>query len=832
MDERVDRALLFHHPSSDDESRPQDLKSALCALGEREKELECAYAITRVLLDDTLSIDVALEQVVDLVAAAMRFSQHAQARIVFDGRRVATRGFTASSRGLLESIERAGVSLGRIEVVYGEGVADKEPAPFLPEERQMLANLATILGNLLSSRSGGQPARITERASVLEQIVNRSPTMVYLWQVTDGCPLAFVSESVRQLGYSSDQFYEGAIQYQDLIHPDDREKYLEDTRRHLAGGSDEFQRRYRIKTHSGAFRWVTDSTAILRDASGGAERIQSITTDISDQVEAEERARRYLKAAGSAFVVLDTHGRVVAVNDRALQITEETEENLIGVDWIEEFVPADERQNVRREFGQILERRDAPIVIREYENDIVSRKGRRRTIRWNNTIESDARGGVERVVSFGTDVTRRREAEKRAEDLARFPLENPNPVLRLDESGDVLLANPAAQELIDECAASDGQAKRRWSEFVSHARHVRFTESYEITIGSRTYLFHIAPGEAGKQINIYGTDISQQRENEARLTDIANDLPGAVFQLVLRGDGTMSIPYFGPGFEKLWGAPDLEAPIEYARLLEAVDLAHRPGLEASISDSAHRLSRWEAEWRVEAGESKPGRWLRGVGTPRRLSNGDVGWNGLITDVTQEKNSQAALSEALKKTIDVLATAAEVRDPYTSGHQDQVARIAVRIGMALELDTHRIEGLQLAAKIHDVGKIRIPAEILSKPTALSKAEYELVKEHPSVGAEIIHDIDFEWPIATIILQHHERLDGSGYPQGLKGDEILLEARIIAVADTLEAMASHRPYRPGLGLEVATNEIRLGAGVRYDPDVAAACLALVADGEIVV
>jgi HD-GYP domain-containing protein (c-di-GMP phosphodiesterase class II) len=164
----------------------------------------------------------------------------------------------------------------------------------------------------------------------------------------------------------------------------------------------------------------------------------------------------------------------------------------------------------------------------------------------------------------------------------------------------------------------------------------------------------------------------------------------------------------------------------------------------------------------------------------------------------------------------------MRDSYTGGHQRRVANICVRIATELGLSKERIHGLHLAGTIHDLGKIGCPAEILSKPGHLSKNEFNLIKEHPQAGFNIIKDVDFSWPIAQIILQHHERIDGSGYPQGLTGDAILLEAKILTVADVVEAMASHRPYRPALGIEAALNEITKHRGTSFDADVVDKCL----------
>ena len=181
---------------------------------------------------------------------------------------------------------------------------------------------------------------------------------------------------------------------------------------------------------------------------------------------------------------------------------------------------------------------------------------------------------------------------------------------------------------------------------------------------------------------------------------------------------------------------------------------------------------------------------------------------------------------LQKTLDgivrTIALTVESRDPYTAGHQKRVADLASVISKECGLSEEQIEGIRMAGTIHDLGKISVPAEVLSKPSQLSENEFNLIKDHPQVGFDILKEIEFPWPIAEIVLQHHERFDGSGYPQGLSGDEILIEARILAVADVVEAMASHRPYRPGKGLKKALAEIANHKGTSYDPDAVDACL----------
>lgn len=183
-----------------------------------------------------------------------------------------------------------------------------------------------------------------------------------------------------------------------------------------------------------------------------------------------------------------------------------------------------------------------------------------------------------------------------------------------------------------------------------------------------------------------------------------------------------------------------------------------------------------------------------------------------------------LQQSLEQSIQSIADIVDAHDPYTAGHQRRVADLAVAIAREMGLPEERIHGIHLAGIVHDLGKIRVPAEILAKPGKLTDIEFMLIKTHPQAGYEILKDVEFPWPIADIVRQHHEKLDGSGYPQGLKDGEILLESRIMTVADVVEAMASHRPYRPALGIEVALQEIERGRGTAYDATVADACLKL--------
>ncbi|MFA5015702.1 MAG: HD domain-containing phosphohydrolase [Actinomycetota bacterium] len=210
----------------------------------------------------------------------------------------------------------------------------------------------------------------------------------------------------------------------------------------------------------------------------------------------------------------------------------------------------------------------------------------------------------------------------------------------------------------------------------------------------------------------------------------------------------------------------------------------------------------------------------------------VYYEGIVRDITQRKITEGKLYESyqkLRKTlndiINTLASIIETRDPYTSGHQKRVASLATSIAKEMGLDNDKIESIKIAALIHDIGKINLPTSILTRPGRLSEIEYDMIKTHAQLGHDMISRVEFPWPIADIILQHHERIDGSGYPNRLKGKHIILEARILTVADVVEAMASHRPYRPSLGMNKALEEINSGRGKLYDAEAVDACTKLI-------
>jgi PAS domain S-box-containing protein len=262
---------------------------------------------------------------------------------------------------------------------------------------------------------------------------------------------------------------------------------------------------------------------------------------------------------------------------------------------------------------------------------------------------------------------------------------------------------------------------------------------------------------------------------------------------------------------------------EFASL--TVEDLHPPEALAASSEAFRRISRegfvrFETDFRKKDGSVFPAE----VSSSLFEIAGKKVIQGIPRDITERKRAYERLQQSLYGTIKAISKIVEERDPYTSGHQSRVAALARAIAGEMNLSEDRVEGIFVAASAHDIGKVSIPAEILSKPGQLTEMELDIIKTHARVGYDILKNVEFPWPVTEVVLQHHEHLDGSGYPAGLGGDDIRLEARILCVADVVEAMSSHRPYRPHLGEGKGFEEITQYRGVRYDADAVDACLIL--------
>ena len=323
----------------------------------------------------------------------------------------------------------------------------------------------------------------------------------------------------------------------------------------------------------------------------------------------------------------------------------------------------------------------------------------------------------------------------------------------------------------------------------------------------------------------------QRKQAEESLNEAEEQFRGLVEQSIagicIIQDG--KIAYVNPRVAEIAGLGSVNALIGSDPLLRIVETERD-----RVAKSMRRLLAGGTQHlALEFGITRPdGVEIRvGANAARARHRGRLAIIGVVQDISEKTRADEEIRRYIERlktmlsgTIGVVETICEMRDPYTAGHERRVSQIAVAIAEELGLDEEQQEGIRVACNLHDVGKIMVPAEILSKPSRLSAIEYALVQGHAQAGYDILKDVAFPWPVALMVLQHHERMDGSGYPQGLKGESILLGARILAVADVIEAMSSHRPYRPGQNIERALKEISAYRDVKYDATVVDACLNL--------
>jgi putative nucleotidyltransferase with HDIG domain len=476
----------------------------------------------------------------------------------------------------------------------------------------------------------------------------------------------------------------------------------------------------------------------------------------------------------------------------------------------------------------------------------------------------------------------RQQDQEEIRRLASFTRLDPNPVIELSLAGEVTYANPAAEKLFPELSSSQGQHPllTGLEDIFAAFRQGGQTESArEVVIGKITYEQYLYYLPESELVRITTQDINERKAHEAKVKSI-NALLLAMLninQQLLVAESEAELYRFVcealKGLEDIVGVivaikmPDYTLkPVAWGGFDEAMiaslilrwdDSNYGRGLmgtaarEGKIDTAADiesdpRYLAWKEivkTWTLKSAAAAPliaDNEVMGVlAVYSRIQSAfseeimkflaevasdiAVGVRSLRMD-RKLRATLDSLRKSLDSTVAAIASMMELRDPYTVGHQRRVSQLACAIGKEMGLPERQVEGLRVTGYLHDIGKIAVPAEILSRPIALSEIEYALVKAHAQAGYDILKNLDFPWPVAQTVLQHHERLDGSGYPQGLKDQDIILEARILMVADVVEAIASHRPYRASRGIEAALDEITANKGTLYDADVANVCVRL--------
>ena len=636
--------------------------------------------------------------------------------------------------------------------------------------------------------------------------------------------------------------------------------------------------------HDGELRLMRWTNRAIFNDKGQVISYQSFSQDITESRRTEdklrqeqEKAQKYLDIAEVMIVAINKEGKITLVNQKGASILGYQIEELIEKNWFDTCLPERHRKEVKQVFKKIMSGEDE--LVEYYENPVLTKSGEERIIAWHNTVLLDEKGNNIGTLGSGEDITNRVHAEKEIMSLSKFPDENPNPVLRFSKEGKILYSSRSSAVLLNKWGSSVGKNvppnwKKKISESFTSGENLEIEEFCE----GRTLSFILSPIKEMDYVNAYGRDITKRRRAE-QLLDALNraavamgvaqthqDIFDAVSEELKQIDiscmlfpvdetqnkiVTAYLSYESKALkaaEKLVGISheNFSFPIDVVDVFREVVKEKRPFFSDNSGQNMVKISPKLAK-KLTTQIIKLLHLRKSISAPLIVKDQVIGVFSIQSDILTREDIPAAtafadqLSSAwskigllwnLRKTVEgtiyTIAATVEVRDPYTAGHQKRVADLSAAIASEMHLSDEQVEGIKMAGVIHDLGKVNIPAEILSKPGKISELEYEIIKTHTQVGFDLLKEIEFPWPIAQMILQHHEMMDGSGYPQGLKGDEILLEARILVVADTVEAMSSHRPYRPALGIEKALEQIKQDKGTLLDPKVVDACLKVFKDG----
>ncbi len=615
---------------------------------------------------------------------------------------------------------------------------------------------------------------------------------------------------------------------------------------------------WQIIRKDGAKRYIETSISLRKDSSGKLIGFRGIIRDITERGQAEEALREsenYFKEitenSSDIIVITDKNGDIKYCSRSIERFTGYKPEELIGRNALTLIHPDDKKRAVA-DFGKAILTTDSAIPNAFL---IVHKDGSEHYFEGlgKNLLDNPAVAGF---IMNVRDITERKQAEEKmreSEEKYRNILENMQEgYFELDLAGNFTFINDAEcrnigyprEELI-------GMNNRRYQdETAAQGMYQLFSQVYrtsepvkalDVEIikkngmkGFNEVSVSLIRDAEGKPIGFRGIsrDITERKRAEEALSKseekyrslIENAQEGiyqsAVGYLTLNPALARMLGYASPE-EVMATITDIAQqiyvhPDDRRKLLELVNE------KGSVTD-------FETEYYKKDGSRI---W---VSINMRAVRDDQGrllyYQGINQDITEKKKIEderreniERLRKSLGATINAMAVTVETRDPYTAGHQRRVADLARAIATEMNLKSEQIDSVRMASMIHDIGKISIPSEILTKPTQLTTLEFNLIKTHPVSGYNILKDIEFPWPIARIVLEHHERINGSGYPNGLTGEQILLESRILAIADVVEAISSHRPYRAAHGIEVALDEITKNKGILYDPDLVDACMRL--------
>lgn len=668
--------------------------------------------------------------------------------------------------------------------------------------------------------------------------------------IQDGVMKLVNPSLMKRIGYS--EYELTSRPFLDFIHPDDRQMVAERHLQRLKG--EEVSSVYRLRTvdKHGNTRWVEVKTLLIDW--DGRPAVLAFLTDITERKKTQEELAGLsdvYRIASEGISIVDLDGTIRDTNEAALKFYgQEDKRNVVGKNILDFITP--EHEQKERALASMQGALESGYVP-ETDYEIVMPDGRRVAFAVSGTLIRDDSGHPWAFVALFRDITERKRAEEalRASELRyrllavnvsdaiwvtdmnlRPTYLSPSYTRLTGYSQEEAMARsaeetltPASLEVAREFFARALATERGGKDVVSNSPPVELEMLCKdgTTIWVATTVSFIRDAD-GRPVEVIGVlrDVTARKKADELFAALATSSPVGIyivsdrkFQFV----NPQAEKYFGYSRDEILGMDPLQLVIPEDRI--------------RVRENAVKMLKGESstpyEYRIvtKSGEI---RWVTETVSSIQYQ-GKRAALGNFMDTTEQQEVKKRLEESLERlqrtiegTVQAIALTVESRDPFTAGHQRRVAQLAGAMAQEMGFSSEEVRVIRIAGLVHDIGKVCIPSEILCKPGRLSEQELSLIKTHCQVAHDILKTVQFPWPIADMVIQHHERIDGSGYPSGLHEDEIVMEARILGVADVVEAMASHRPYRPAPGIDEALEEISRNSGRLYDGDAVYACLKL--------
>ena len=718
-------------------------------------------------------------------------------------------------------------------------------SPWLNEKGECKGTIGVLLD--ITEQKQVQEA-LQESEEKYRTMIEHSNDMI--WKLDEQGNFTYYNKRAEEIsGYNLREWL--GKSFAPLLHPEDLPAIQKVFLETMKGNPQQYEVRVYRKDRS---IFVLSVNTVPLFKSGKVVGTVSFGRDITEQKraqealqESEEKYRTMIEHSNDMIWTLNLEGNFTYVNKRAEQISGHKLDDGFGKHFAT-LIPPEDLPRIQKVFLETMSGKSQHYEVNVYK------KGGSVFVLSVNTAPLFKSGKIVGTVSFGRDITeqkRAQEALQESEEKYRTMIEHSNDMIwTLNLEGNFTYVNKRAEQISGH-KLDDGFGKHFATlippEDLPRIQKVFLetmsgkSQHYEVNVykkGGSVFVLSVNTAPLFKSGKIVGTvsfgrDITKQKQtqealgkSEEKYKTFVNNVNVGIYRNTVGPKGKFIEA--NPAVIKMFG---YESKDEFLSI-DVADLYQNPEDRERFNEKmlANGFVRDE-ELQLKKKDGKP-IFCSVVAVVVKDKQGKIKYyDGIIEDITKRKKVEQELKTSYKKlkkilngTINALASTTEKRDPYTAGHQQRVTQLACVIAREMGFSEERIEGMRMACMVHDIGKIYVAAEILNKPVRLTDIEMALIKTHCQIGYEILKTIEFPWPIAEVVLQHHERMDGSGYPQGLKGKDILHEAKILAVVDVVEAMSSHRPYRSSFGVDLALNEIKENRGKLYDPEIVDVCLKL--------